>query len=447
MRFRLIAGMLAMVIGFFGSSAPAADRPSPERGRDLLFYHSLNPANWSMQAYDDAWKQWGVREKPSDYDAVFRQRYGLHWAPFENKGKPLGLIEAPRFFGKGLTNNCLLCHAGTIAGQTIIGLGNASLDLQGLFEDLSRADGLELGLPFQMAYVRGTIDPLNPVAFLLQFRDADLNVQKPHPFHYSAYVCSDPPAWWLLKKKKTRDWTAPMDVHSTRIDMVNLLTPLNSGGYIQKQEAAFADLEAYLRTIEAPKYPFPIDEPLAARGRELYQETCARCHGTYGPAGHYPNKIVALGTIGTDRTLADGTNPEVLKFLNQSWFGREPGPGGQPLQFTAPSGYQAPPLDGIWATAPYFHNGSVPTVYHVLKSKARPKVYTRSYRTGPEDYDPVKLGCKMTVLDSPVHPKSGFQARQIYDTTQPGRGNGGHTFGDHFSDEQRAAVIEYLKTL
>jgi hypothetical protein len=322
------------------------------------------------------------------------------------------------------------------------------LDLQGLFDDLNRADGIDLRFPFQFSYVRGTIDPVNPVAFLVQFRDPDLGLQQPRKVSYTANVCSDPPAWWLLKRKKTRDWTGPIDVRSTRIDMVTLLTPLNSGAYIKQQESAFADIEAYLRTIEAPKYPFPVNEGLAARGRELYDRTCARCHGTYGPGGTYPNKIVPLDTLGTDRTLAEAGDVEVLKYLNQSWFGQERGPDGKLLQFAESRGYQAPPLDGIWASAPYFHNASVPTVYHALNSAARPKVFTRTYRTGREDYDPVKLGWKISVPDTPPDPKkSGYESRKIYDTTQPGRGNGGHLFGDKFSEDERMAVIEYLKTL
>ncbi len=444
----LIAVTSVVLVGASARPAAAADGASPERGRDVLFHRSLNPANWSLKAYDDAWKQWGVREKPADYEKAFRERYGLHPAPFDNRGRPMGLIEGPLLFGKGLTNNCLMCHTGTVAGQTIVGLGNASLDLQSLFEDLVRADGVELRFPFQFSYVRGTIDPINPLAFLLQYRDADLALTTPHPFRYSANVCSDPPAWWLLKKKKTRDWTGPVDVRSTRIDMVTLLSPLNSGDYIKKQESAFADIEAYLRTIEAPKYPFPVDAKLADRGREVFAETCARCHGTYGPGGRYPNKIVPLEAIGTDRTLAAGNDGEVLRFLNRSWFGQERGPGGEPLRFAEPYGYQAPPLDGVWATAPYFHNGSVPTVYDALNSRARPKVYTRSYRTGREEYDPAKLGWKVTVLDAPPGPgTSGFELRKVYDTSKPGRGNGGHTFGDRLSDGDRYAVIEYLKTL
>jgi hypothetical protein len=448
MRLWLTAVVATLLTGSLTLPANAADAGSPERGRDIMFHRSLNPANWSMQAYENAWKQWGVAEKPADYQKAFMERYGLHQAPFDNKGKPMGLIEASRFLGKGFTNNCLLCHAGTVAGQTIIGLGNASLDLQGLFDDLNRVDGVDLRFPFQFSYVRGTIDPVNPLAWLAQYRDADLGLRQPRTFRYTANLCSDPPAWWLLKKKKTRDWTGPMDAHSTRIDMVTLLTPLNTGEYIKEQESAFADIEAYLRTIEAPKYPFPVDEKLAARGKGLYEETCSRCHGTYGPGAKYPNKIVPFETIGTDQMLGQGNDPELLKFLNESWFGQERGPDGKPRQFAEPRGYQAPPLDGVWATAPYFHNGSVPTIYHVLNSAARPKVYTRSFRTGREDYDPAKLGWKVSVLDNtPDARRPGFEARKVYDTTQPGRSNAGHTYGDKLSDDERMAVIEYLKTL
>jgi mono/diheme cytochrome c family protein len=443
-----MALVLAALVVTITQSATAHDGASPDRGREIMFHRSLNPATWSQHAYDTAWKQWGLTERPADFERAFRARYGLHVAPFDNKGKPMGLIEAPALLGKGVTNNCLLCHASRVAGQTIIGLGNASLDLQSLFEDLNRADSIDLKLPFQFSYVRGTIDPINPLAFLLQFRDTELKLQSPRPFHYSANVCSDPPAWWLLKRKKTRDWTGPMDAHSTRIDMVTLLTPLNSGEYIKKQESAFADIESYLRTIEAPKYPFSIDRQLASKGQHLYADTCARCHGTYGPDGKYPNKIVALNTLGTDRTLAEANDPEVVQFLNKSWFARERGQDGEPLQFKEPAGYQAPPLDGVWATAPYFHNASVPTVYHVLNSKARPKIYTRSFGTEPEDYDAARLGWKITILNAPADPAlPGFEQRKIYDTNLPGRGNGGHLYGDKLSDEERYAVIEYLKTL
>jgi hypothetical protein len=146
--------------------------------------------------------------------------------------------------------------------------------------------------------------------------------------------------------------------------------------------------------------------------------------------------------------LAGALTPDMTKLFNKSWFAREIGPDGKLYQILEVKGYQAPPLDGVWATAPYFHNSSAPTVYHVLNSKARPKIYTRSYRTGKEDYNPIKLGWQITVLDnSPDTNLSGRERRKIYDTTQPGCGNGGHNFGDDLSEKERMAVIEYLKTL
>ena len=111
-------------------------------------------------------------------------------------------------------------------------------------------------------------------------------------------------------------------------------------------------------------------------------------------------------------------------------------------------GYQAPPLDGIWATAPYFHNGSVPTVYTVLNSSARPARFRRLPTTGTEAYDPVRLGWKIEPIEAPPEAElPSLEVRKICDTTTYGKGNRGHLFGDHLSDDERMAVIEYLKTL
>ena len=338
-------------------------------------------------------------------------RYGLHAAPFDNHGLPLGLQLAPTLLGKGIVNNCLLCHAGTVAGQTVIGVGNAALDLQGLFEDLSSASGFRLRGPFQFSYARGTIDPINPFTYLMSMRDPDLNLRSPVPLPYSKDVCSDPPAWWLLKRKKTRDWTGAIDVRSTRIDMANLLSPFNGADHVKKHEPVFADIAAFLLTVQPPKYPFPVDRTKAARGQVLFAEHCQKCHGT---KESYPNKVIALDKIGTDPILCQSRDrPQLADHFNKSWLAKEVGPDGTLIQLTESIGYQAPPLDGIWATAPYFHNGSAPTVYHVLKSTMRPKYHTRSYRGAKEDYDQKLLGLKIAVLDKPADPKlPGSEAPQ-----------------------------------
>jgi hypothetical protein len=153
--------------------------------------------------------------------------------------------------------------------------------------------------------------------------------------------------------------------------------------------------------------------------------------------------------------MADWFRP----FYNESWFGDE-----WKMNEKA-GGYQAPPLDGIWATAPYFHNGSVPTVYAVLNPDARPKYFRRRDSTGLDAYDPMRLGWKVEELphgqtDGPVTSATPqlrdparqaaaatFERRKIFDTTLPGKSNAGHPFGQPLSDSERRAVIEYLKTL
>jgi mono/diheme cytochrome c family protein len=440
---------LAMFAGLspmLGQAPEPRDKPSAERGR--LAVHgqpTLNPPAWALAAYETAWKAWGLTEKPAQYDAAFRQRYGLSSPPYENGSLPMGLHVAQGLLGKGLGADCLVCHSGSVAGKTYIGLGNASLDFQGLYNDLS--SGL-LSLPIRLTNVRGTIEATAVVTYLMEFRNPDLSLRVPGKLDIKDDLCEDIPAWWHMKRKKTMYHTGLGHARSVRTMMPFLLSPLNSAAHIKSLEPTFADIQAYLLSLEPPKYPFAIDQTLAAAGRGLFNQHCAKCHGTYGPDGKYPSKVVPLETIGTDRRLAEGTSPAAGEHYLKSWFAEEKGPEGKPFPLQTIRGYQAPPLDGVWATAPYFHNGSAPTVYHVLNSKSRPKIFTRAYGTEVDDYDTGKLGLKITVLEHPADPKMpAIERRKIYDTTQPGRGNGGHTFGDDFTEQERAAVIEYLKTL
>lgn len=422
---------------------------SVERGRDAVRGRpALNPPVCATEVYEEVWKRWGVAEKPADYARAVRERYGLNEAPYANGGLPMGLHAARGlFFGTGVGTDCLVCHAGTVAGRTIVGLGNSTMDLEGLLGDLL-ASGPQPNVPFRVSYVRGTIDPVSPAAFLASLRDAEINLRPQIALDYYTDICSDPPAWWQLKKKKTRDWTGAADARTTRLDMVTLLSPFNSGTFVKKQESVFVDIHHFVMSVESPKYPFPVDAGRAAHGATLFAKHCALCHGTYGTEWKYPNKIVPLGEIGTDPRLAESFSERNVRHFNESWFARETGPDGKPFLVSDTRGYQAPPLDGVWATAPYFHNGSAPTVYHVLKSAARPKVFTRSYRTGEEDYDLRQLGWKVTVLEKPPGADvSEFERRKVYDTARPGQSNGGHTYGDELTEDERLAVIEYLKTL
>jgi len=156
--------------------------------------------------------------------------------------------------------------------------------------------------------------------------------------------------------------------------------------------------------------------------------------------------VIPVETIGTDPTLATFRPEKDAEYYEKSWLFNEESPSGERYSKPHEAGYQAPPLDGVWATAPYFHNGSVPTIYHVLNSKARPAIYTRAYAAEEEDFDQVNLGWTYNALDEVPDNLSTFERRKICDTSQTGRGNGGHIFGDTLSEEERSAVIEYLKT-
>jgi mono/diheme cytochrome c family protein len=429
------------------TAAPTPDSNPAERGKQALLGKCYSPPTMTRGAYDRVWRQWGVKDKPvpADYDRLFRQRYGLHEAPYPNDGLPMGLRPAslPFGFGKGISMDCMVCHGGSIAGQSYVGLGNSTLDYQAFYEEMSAADGRAPRTPFRFCNVRGTNEAGGMAVYLLGYREPNLDRRLQRiDLDLHDDLCEDVPAWWLLKKKKTMYYTGGADTRSVRSLMQFMMSPLNSGEDIQKVEADFKDIRAFLLTLTPPKYPLPIDRSLASRGEGLFQTHCGHCHGTYGETWTYPNKIVPLDKIGTDRRRFDGIARKFGAYYEKTWFNQD-----YPIRET--DGYQAPPLDGIWATAPYFHNGSAPTVYHVLNSKARPKIFTRSYRTDLDTYDDHKLGWKVEVLSEHPDPKKlpPVEYRKIYDTSQIGRGNGGHRYGDDLSEEERMAVIEYLKTL
>jgi hypothetical protein len=96
--------------------------------------------------------------------------------------------------------------------------------------------------------------------------------------------------------------------------------------------------------------------------------------------------------------------------------------------------YKARPLNGIWSTAPFLHNGSVPTVFEMISPA---ETRTRQFAVGSGEFDPVRVGLVTTAS----------QGAFLFDTSLPGNRNTGHPFGNHLTDAQRWQVVEYLKTL
>ena len=97
-------------------------------------------------------------------------------------------------------------------------------------------------------------------------------------------------------------------------------------------------------------------------------------------------------------------------------------------------GYEARPLNGIWATAPYLHNGSVPSLWQLLLPQEQ---RLKKFQVGVWDYDPVNVGYQTEV---------SFGGKTL-DTELSGNHNTGHEYGTTLSDGQKRDLIEYLKTL
>jgi hypothetical protein len=181
-----------------------------------------------------------------------------------------------------------------------------------------------------------------------------------------------------------------------------------------------------------PQFPFTIDQVLAEKGEVLYKTNCAACHSF---RGKYVGKIVPYDEIQTDRFRLDSYTLELS--FNQNTLG-----AGQPWRFNSfrkTNGYANSPLDGLWARAPFLHNGSVPTLYDLLSVPAeRPKTFYR----GDDEYDPVKVGFRSNrSVDDYGH------AMFAFDTNVDGNGNSGHLFGTSLSTEEKTSLIEYLKKL
>ena len=373
--------------------------------------------------------------------------------------------------------NCLECHAQVFDGKLYVGLGNSMIDftdrkklnprlavMTEKFLERSNPRQLEAAMPFLRAMqaisgdlyteVRGVNSADRLADLLVAHRDPQTLRWSEQPVIpvSGQVVPTDTPPWWLLKKKHAMFYNGFGRGDFGRFLMASNLLTVSDSAEAREVDSHFNDVLAYIYSIEPPKYPHPINATLAKRGGVLFVEHCAKCHGSYAEDGEYPNLLIPESLVGTDSLLykANYQSPQFVEWFNKSWFAQ----GDHPARLEPFEGYIAPPLDGIWITAPYLHNGSVPTLEAVLNSRIRPKYWSRDFNK-PE-YDYAAVGWKYTreagpaaVADRSSGPAATKSAagKSIYNTTLPGYGNYGHKFGDRLTDAERKAVIEYLKTL
>src|SRR5690606_13094169 len=122
-------------------------------------------------------------------------------------------------------------------------------------------------------------------------------------------------------KKKTHIYADGYAERGHRGLMQFMLIRSNGPDRFREWESDFRDVAAYLESLQPPRYPFPVDRQMADIGQRVFAKTCAECHGTYGKEPTYPNRIVSIEEVGTDRVRLDAITPEGRRLYGDSWFG------------------------------------------------------------------------------------------------------------------------------
>jgi mono/diheme cytochrome c family protein len=213
-----------------------------------------------------------------------------------------------------------------------------------------------------------------------------------------------------------------------------------------KTVGPMSDVLVYMAGYEPPKFPGAIDTAAANRGAALYAR-CARCHGEFEQRGgrlrlsSFPNRLSTPGEIGTDVARLDAVNPAVIAAVART-------PSARYIDAAETRGYVAPALVGLWATAPYLHNGSVPTLAALMSPGQRPA----RFWVGGHRLDFVKLGIDGAPDASGdyAYPAAylPWSKPRMFDTSEPGRSNRGHERDfEGLSAAEKSDLIEFLKEL
>ncbi|XXY12600.1 hypothetical protein WME88_30495 [Sorangium sp. So ce216] len=274
---------------------------------------------------------------------------------------------------------------------------------------------------------RGRVDLFNPVKFHV------LNL----PLDETIGVSDMMPIWQVTPSVRG-NYGYFWDGLNDSLAEVASSSALGDGATLSSIETdQIGRIERWMTRAPAPRYPYAVDHALAAEGRRVYVRAgCADCHDTGG--ARY-RSVIPLDEKGlrTDRSRMEAWTAEASAAYNQHAEGTRIDFD----RFRRTTGYVAVPLHGIWATGPYLHNGSVPTLWHLLTPAERPQVFYR----GMTEVDRERVGFRHDTAGAPELARRGLLSR--YDTTEPGNGNQGHIYGAELSRDDKMALIEYLKTL
>ncbi len=423
--------------------------------------------------------------------------------------RPMGISVRPNAAGLDVMSiSCAACHARNLFGRSVLGLNNLEtraseflnyatktkdvpmpliwLAAEGRQEDYAAFRAMQHRLQYHAAKNQrglGNDTALSNTALSLARRgddpwaemtDDSLAHPRPSPFETTPADVK-PGVWWNMKYKNRGFVDGSM---TGNVVISNLLwTEIGLGvdvkefdAWLDENPTLLRDLTAAVFAAEAPRWTdffaeASFDVPAAKRGEGVFTRLCAGCHGTYEKAWDAPNSAgLALGDLlATTKvvypamtvTHAVGTDPlrsemmvPLAKELNRLAFTAKRRIAVEPH----PGRYVAPPLVGIWARWPYFHNASVPTLCAVLMpGAARPtSFYVARAEDAARDFDRDCVGFPAADdVDARWR-----RPERFFDTTVEGLGNGGHDEGIFlrdgqplFSARERLDLLEFLKTL
>ena len=401
----------------------------------------------------------------------------------DGRDLPIGVSRRRRLGIDQVGLNCAVCHTGTVRERPqappriVLGMPAHQLDLQSFvqfvigcsLDNRMTADAVRGRLPrrdgpslFERALLRfGLVDRLKLQTLDLRNRIAPLveegvprwgrgrvdtfNPYKAIQFNWpltqlppdELIGAADFPSLWNQAPRE--GMPLHWDGDNDSVDERNLSAGLGAGiTPVTVDHAGLKRVRDWIWTLPPPPYPFAVDRALAARGATVYAAACQQCHGDHRfrdgvKSGERLGQVVDAADVGTDRYRLDSytatfaANQYMLFPDSQYRFRR----------FRKTGGYANHPLDGIWARAPYLHNGSVPTLRDLLEPVERRP--TRFYR-GYDVFDQARVGFVSNV------PQEGARRFFLHDTDVPGNGNGGHLYGTALPDADKQAIVEYLKT-
>ncbi len=304
---------------------------------------------------------------------------------------------------------------------------------EGLIERRSRLHEFIAGQP---AWGPGRVDTFNPYK-LGQMR-IPLGAMSPDERNGA----SDFPSIFHQKPRADRNMELHWDGNNRSLAERNLSAALGAGVTPETVDhRAIERVARWLGDLRPPPSPHRPDPAAVERGRPVYMQACAACHGYQGRDG-YVFEGENLGKVEPNARL--GADPGRLDSYTAAFRQRQLDElfAGTPYQFKSfvkTDGYANLPLDGLWLRGPYLHNGSVPSLRDLLAPPAeRPPAFVRNI----DVVDGQNGGFVSPPCTPGRRPARGF----CYDTRIPGNGNGGHVYGTSLSPTDKDDLLAYLLT-